>query len=136
MCSVQDEWLSRISAAMDQFQSPNSQSKLVNWQALMEFGRQLPSDIRERMCMTEPCKNMGSCVQNLNNPLGYACQCAAGYTGAQCEYGLSTYLFLFIYYNDFSKFYQKFQDKNYKMSCLLTYSYDGHVMLVSWCINY
>ncbi|KFD44813.1 hypothetical protein M513_14310, partial [Trichuris suis] len=36
-------------------------------------------------CLSDPCKNGASCLDNKNG--SYACACAANYTGMQCEFG-------------------------------------------------
>ena len=38
------------------------------------------SDINE--CNSNPCQNGGTCTDFINN---YSCQCAAGYSGVNCE---------------------------------------------------
>ena len=42
------------------------------------------SDMNE--CASSPCKNGGTCVDGIN---GYDCGCHLGYTGTQCEIGMS-----------------------------------------------
>ena len=37
-------------------------------------------DINE--CLSNPCKNGGTCTDFINY---YSCQCAAGYSGVNCE---------------------------------------------------
>ena len=39
-------------------------------------------------CLTSPCKNGATCV---NNDGGYQCQCGAGWTGDQCDKGTLTF---------------------------------------------
>lgn len=33
----------------------------------------------------DPCENMGTCITNITIPMGYQCNCATGFTGAQCQ---------------------------------------------------
>ena len=47
---------------------------------MLSFSR--VSDIEE--CASNPCVNDATCVDDVN---GYACNCAAGYTGTHCEQG-------------------------------------------------
>ena len=39
-------------------------------------------------CASNPCDNAGVCQDNVN---GYDCNCAAGYTGVNCETSRPTY---------------------------------------------
>ena len=38
-------------------------------------------------CVSSPCQNGGNCTDGVN---GYTCFCAKGYTGNNCETGMST----------------------------------------------
>ena len=44
-------------------------------------------DINE--CASNPCKNEAQCNDKVN---GFECQCAAGYSGTNCENGELTFL--------------------------------------------
>ncbi len=36
-------------------------------------------------CSSHPCQNGGSCTTSLDDPDGYMCVCAIGYTGRLCD---------------------------------------------------
>ena len=39
------------------------------------------------VCDVIQCRNGGTCLPDVNNPVGYFCQCTDGYTGPSCTEG-------------------------------------------------
>ena len=37
-------------------------------------------------CLSEPCRNGGSCIEDLG---GYTCRCLPGFVGVHCQTGIS-----------------------------------------------
>ena len=44
------------------------------------------ADVNE--CAGNPCQNDGTCMDGVNE---YSCSCASGYTGLNCESGITDY---------------------------------------------
>ena len=44
------------------------------------------SDSDNSQCSINPCRNGGKCLSRIG---GYLCQCLAGYTGSNCQSGMS-----------------------------------------------
>jgi hypothetical protein len=53
------------------------------------FAAKVPPDILSNMCAVERCLHGGSCISDASKPLGYTCQCRAGFYGYMCQVGKS-----------------------------------------------
>lgn len=85
------EWLTNAVSSIKQFKvEPTSLSMMdqVNEYYLVY----VPLDVRQSMCLTElnQCNNGGTCVADPARPVGFHCNCLAGYFSYTCDY--STYL--------------------------------------------
>ena len=59
-------------------------------------------------CLTSPCKNGATCV---NNDGGYQCQCSAGWTGDQCDKGTLRWLNTVLAVSEYRSFAKLWQEK-------------------------
>jgi len=97
ICYISASWRPQIASAFRNFKVPVG-SYAEKWQALMVYGQGVASEIRERLCMVEPCMNKGTCVKKADKPLGFACTCPVNFRGPLCEYSKCMYYFIRVHW--------------------------------------